>query len=278
MSANLTTLIAFIGFVILFLSIGRFAASKAKSTESDYLLGSRSFGPWMVGLSAAATANSGFIMIAAVGFGYTNGISALWMAISFFIGEIIFWTFFPDKINKSAGEHNAHTVPEFIGSVQKKRSYLPATSLAALITVIFVGAYACGQLASAAKTLDVFFGLDAKWGIIITAIIILSYCFKGGLRASIWTDFVQAIIMLITTVSAALVVLITVGGPIAGLEALAAIDPKLTDFFSMFDGFSGGVLYVVAFAFLGFGFDFSQPHLLIRLFAGKDPKNCKKCP
>ncbi|NEP34646.1 MULTISPECIES: hypothetical protein [Moorena] len=56
------TIFSFGLFIVIFLWIGALAAKSSDNTESDYLLGSRSFGKVFVGLSAGATGNSGWIM------------------------------------------------------------------------------------------------------------------------------------------------------------------------------------------------------------------------
>ena len=42
-----------------------------------------------------------------------------------------------------------------------------------------------------------FYFLDYRLGAIIGGIIVLLYCFSGGIRASIWTDAAQSFVMLI---------------------------------------------------------------------------------
>ena len=75
MNGTLELGLSFSIFLVLFLGIGAWAASRSTGTENDYLLGGRSFGKWMVGLSAGATGNTSFILIAAVGLGYTQGVA-----------------------------------------------------------------------------------------------------------------------------------------------------------------------------------------------------------
>ncbi|NET83189.1 MAG: hypothetical protein F6J94_15025 [Moorea sp. SIO1F2] len=113
------TIFSFGLFLVIFLWIGALAAKSSDNTESDYLLGSRSFGKVFVGLSAGATGNSGWIMIGTVGMAYSMGVSALLMVIAWFLGEVTFWTFFPDKINQISRKQNSQTIPEFLGRVIK---------------------------------------------------------------------------------------------------------------------------------------------------------------
>ena len=116
-------LLSFSVFVVVFLGVGAFAAKRSAPTEVDYLLGNRSFGAWFVGLSAGATGNSGFIMLGAVGMGYTMGLSGVIMALAWFLGDLVFWSFFPKSlivwlVIVTAARYQSFSVPEFrVGAV-----------------------------------------------------------------------------------------------------------------------------------------------------------------
>ncbi len=53
--------ISFMVCLLFFLGIGIASARLRKNTSDDYLLASRSVGPWVAALSAVATNNSGFM-------------------------------------------------------------------------------------------------------------------------------------------------------------------------------------------------------------------------
>ncbi len=270
------TLITFIVFVVIFLWIGALAAKASNNTEADYLVGNRSFGKVFVGLSAGATGNSGWIMVGAVGMAYTTGISSLLMVIPCFLGELVFWTFFPDKVNQLSVEQDSQTIPEFLGAtVKKPQGKRIITLIVALITVVFIGAYTSGQFAAAAKTLDVFFGVNPKIGALIAAGSILVYCVTGGLRASIWTDVVQAFVVMFVSFGMLTVAVVAGGGVSEIISKLNEIDPNLTNLTA---GFTNWTLlaYMVGFFFFGFGFDISQPQVLVRLLAGRSPEEAKQ--
>ncbi|MCW9017361.1 MAG: hypothetical protein OQJ89_10380, partial [Kangiellaceae bacterium] len=69
---------------------------------------------WLIGLSAGATANSGFIVTGAVGLGYSFGPQWLFLPISWFLGDLIFWKFFPQRINAFGRESGATTLSELL--------------------------------------------------------------------------------------------------------------------------------------------------------------------
>ena len=137
---SIITIITFAVFLAIFLWIGALATKTSNNTETDYLLGSRSFGKVFIGLSAGATGNSGWIMIGAVGLAYTTGISSLLMVLPSLLGEFVFWTCFPDKINRLSVEQGWQTVPELLGAtVKKPQGKRLITLIVALITIFFIG-------------------------------------------------------------------------------------------------------------------------------------------
>ena len=269
------SIITFAIFLVIFLGIGSIAAKRTKNSDEDYLLGSRSFGRLAVGLSAGATGNSGFIMIGGVGMAYMMGFSAIWLTIGVMLGEWTFWTFFSKRVSQFAQQKNSYTVPEMLGAtvnnpIGRKR----ITQLVALISIVLVGAYAAAQFSAAGKALNVFFDFDPATGAIIAAAAILSYCVVGGLRASIWTDLVQAGVVMAVTYGMCAWAIITIGGPGQLVSSLNAIDPALTDPFAGFTAWSLAA-YLFGFFVLGLGFDLSQPQVLVRLLAGKTPEEVR---
>ncbi len=268
-------LLSFSIFVVIFLGVGAYAAKRSAPTDVDYLLGSRSFGTWFVGLSAGATGNSGFIMLGAVGMGYTMGLSGVIMGLAWFIGDLTFWSFFPEKFNRIGRDRDCNTIPELLSSGLSGRGALAIRQIAGLLIVVLIGAYTAAQFSAAAKTLNVFFDLDMNIGIVVSALAILAYCTTGGLRASLWTDVVQAVIMLAITTGMLTVAFIAVGGFSAVVDGLNAIDPELANFTGTFTPWTL-LAFVLGYACAGFGFGISQPQVIVRLLAGRSPEEARK--
>lgn len=235
----------------------------------------RSHGKFMIALSGAASATSGFVMIGAVGAGYTMGLMAVLMPVSWFLGDFLFWTLFPHRINRSARDTNANTVPEFISHVTTGRRNHGIRKLLALICVVFVGLYAVGQFLAAGKAVNAVFDISLAPAIILSGVVILAYSAKGGLQSSIPTQFVQALIMLFTTIGMFALALWIGGGPLQIISEVRELDPNLL----AFDGGRGYLLMLVfmsGFAFTAFSFDLGQPQLLVRIMATKSPEEAAK--
>ena len=79
-------IISFTLCLTLFLGIGILSAWFKKNTPEDYLLASRSLSPWLAGLSAVATTNSGFMFTAWIGMTYSLGVSSVWFMLGLGFG------------------------------------------------------------------------------------------------------------------------------------------------------------------------------------------------
>ncbi|RME58521.1 MAG: hypothetical protein D6780_06590 [Candidatus Dadabacteria bacterium] len=262
------TFAVFLICAFIFLGVGHLAAKYSREGEEDYLLANRSLGKYFLGLSAGATANSGFIAIGGVGLAYTMGSKVFLLTLGFFLGEWAFWTFFAGKTNKIARETDSYTVPSLIGSSVKSHYAYILTSVAAVITVIFIGTYASAQFIAAGKALNSFFNLDVKSGAMLVALFIIPYCVFGGFRASVWTDIAQAAVVVFTCVVVLIGIYIEGGGFSNLLSQLNKTDPNFLSLLGSGTVWEA-VKFTAGFVVLGFAFALSNPHVLVRVLSGK---------
>ncbi|MEM8831513.1 MAG: sodium/proline symporter [Cyanobacteria bacterium P01_G01_bin.19] len=255
--------LSFIFFLIIFTVVGVYAATQKQDTTADYLLAGRNVNPWAIALSALSTGQSGFLFTGQVGYAYTQGISSIWLAIGWAIGDYLAWMLVFKRLRQVSETSDAETVPAFLA--QKQPGYRWISIVAALITIVFLSTYAAAQLLAGSKALNSLFGWNYSWGIIIGAVIVVLYCFSGGIRASIWTDSVQSIVMILalllllgTTISAG----DGVGTLYTNLEQL---DANLVTLFP--ENLAWGFIpFLVGWLVAGFGV-VGQPHILVRAMA-----------
>lgn len=258
----------------IFIFIGVLASRTSSGTEGDYLLGSRSFGKYFIGIGAGAAANSGFIMVGMVGMGYSLGVSSLLFPLGALIGDLVFWKFFPARVHSTAQKYNCYTVPELLSIKSTGNGMVSIRSIAAIIAIVFVGLFATGQLLAAGKVVAATFNLPLVASIFIATLVIVGYCAKGGLRASVWNSFIQGI-LIIFTVFGLLFVSLSVGGGFSNVvDTLHAIDPGLLQISN------GYTLWTAFFLLLGlagmaFGFDLSAPHFIVRILSGRSAEDVK---
>lgn len=250
-------LISFLIFFCLFTGVGVISALWRKNTIDDYFLAGRDVPAWLVALSFGATISSGATFIGFAGLAYNSGITAIYTVAALTIGDHIAWIIAGNKVRRRAHERQAHTYPSLIGKLGDVDQPI-VTVLAALLTVVFLGAYCAAQLVAGAKIGETLFDWDFEYFVVLGAVVLLAYCWSGGIRASIWTDAVQAALILLSLVILIVAGLYKIGG-IGGMWAqLQAIDPKLTDPFQVthLNVIAGWVAFGVA--ILG------QPQLMVR--------------
>lgn len=185
----------FIGFLLLFSLIGLASARRTTEDQADYLLAGRSVSPVLTALSAAATKYSGYIFIGLIGYIYTFGLSGIWLALGFFFGDLLAFFFVHARVRQATEATGAVTFAELIGRWHGG-DYRLLRAVIGLITLIFLATYAAAQFNAGSKSLHVLFGWHLLSGTLIGAGVVLAYCLVGGLRASIWTDAGQSVLMM----------------------------------------------------------------------------------
>ena len=142
--------IVFLGLLFFIALIGISSSRFNKPTVKNYYLADKSLSPWLSGLSAMATNNSGYMFIGLIGFTYLNGLSSIWLMIGWILGDyLITKKLFPKIITKSFTSRNV-TYASIIGSLVKNKLI---TKLIAIISFVFLLIYASAQFAASGKTL-----------------------------------------------------------------------------------------------------------------------------
>lgn len=266
-------IISFFIFLAGFLCIGLLSIRKKEDTADDYLLAGRNVSPMFVGLSAAASTASGFGFTGIIGFGYMMGLSGSWFIFGILFGSLFAFTAISRRIRTYSHRTKSVSYSEFLTSdLGKSRPYFLA--LIGVISLAALTLYAAAQLTAGSKAMHVLLGWDYSYGIIIGAVIVLLYCFAGGIRASIWTDAAQIVVMYGAMTILAIVSLNEIGGFSGLLDKLEAIDPKLVSILPVDNPF-GPLLFILGWLSLGFSF-IGFPHVMARFMALKSPKDTKR--
>ena len=266
MSSQIAIALNFLVFLLLFVGVGIYSASGQQNSTTNYLVANRDVNPWLTGLSAFATAHSGGMFISTIGWTYQVGISSVWLLVGWFLGDYLTWFFIHQPLREISESQSCETIGGFLAKGKDKA----IARVSAVITIAFLGAYAAAQLLAGSKALHAMFGWNYSLGIILGAIIVVTYCFSGGIRASIWTDAVQSILMMIAMLVLTTVALSACDG-IGGLwQQLATIDPQLVNPIPVDLKFGFG-LFLLSWLVAGVGV-VGQPHIMVRAMVINDPK------
>ncbi len=259
-------------FLLVFVAIGVLSAVRNRHTSADYLLAGHSVKPWLVALSAVATNNSGYMFIGLIGYTYTTGLSAMWLMIGWIVGDFIASLRIHKPLRKSTEKRGVLSYAGVL-SQWNGTDYRRLRIIGGIITLLFLGTYAAAQLNAGSKALHVLFGWDYSLGAIIGSVMVLLYCFAGGIRASIWTDAAQSFVMVIAMSLMCVMAVMEVGGWSEYITKLDAVSPTFLSIWP--DAPWGAALFILGWLFAGFGV-IGQPHIMVRFMSMDDPKHMNR--
>ena len=260
---------SFILFMTAFAGIGLASMLVKEDTTDDYLVAGRGMHPALAALSAVSTWNSGYMFIGFIGFTFTMGYSIVWIAFGSMAGQIVAWIWLYKFIQESANERGLRS----LSSLVSEATGSPEAKLAAILSILFLSVYPPAQLTSGGKALYVMLGWSEVIGILIGFVLVVAYCYAGGIRASIWTDAAQSSVMIIGSTLLCWVALGEIGG-FSGLHSgLEAQNANLTSIVPADLGF-GVTLWAFAF-FLGGLSVAGQPQVVTRVMTLGSDKDRK---
>jgi sodium/proline symporter len=263
----------FLACLAAFVAIGLASARKARPSKADYYLASSDVKPMMAGLSAVATNNSGYMFIGVIGFTYATGLAAIWLMVGWIVGDFLASLFVHRKLREMT---EATGQVSFAAVLAKWSGQEFATwrRIAAVISIAFLGAYASAQIAAGSKALEGVLGWTPWAGAVISAGLILAYSIFGGIRASIWTDVAQSMVMVVAMIILLAVAIAAQGGVGASLSQMQAIPGflSLSPGETLVPGPIGLGLFILGWMFAGLSV-IGQPHIMVRFMALDRPSD-----
>lgn len=198
---DIIILIVYLGFILW----RGFSYVKTHDNAEDYFLAGRSLMWPLVGLSLFASNMSSSSLVGLAGSGYKTGISVYsyeWMAV---IVLIVFAMFFLPFYLKT----KVYTMPEFL---ERRYNSKARYYFSALTIIGNIGIDTAATLYAGALVIQIIFPQVALWQSIL-ALAILSglYTIAGGLKAVVFTDAFQAIILVIGSIIITILAFIKVG-------------------------------------------------------------------
>lgn len=251
-----------IGYFVIILGIGLWTGRGDKSKNSEeFLVTGRSIGAVVGGAALAATQMSAGTFVGSMGVHWMTGVSYQWFWPGLWLGWLVSALWVAPKMQK----FRALTVPDYIG--QRYNSKL-AKGIAAVLIFVALTVSLIGQYVAGGILLQTVFGIPMLYGSIITIAITIIYTFKGGMKASAYSDFVQALIMAGCFFAAVPILVIQAGG----MEHIAAfiteLDPRLTGFYySVKDLFGFAMVFGVSMAVM--------PYELAKMYTLKSPRTVR---
>jgi SSS family solute:Na+ symporter len=161
---------------------------KRNRTSSAFTLGNRSIPGWVITMSIFATFVSSISYLALPGSAYLSNWNAFVFSLSLPIAALVATRLFV-PLYRSVNSPSAYTYLEQRfgpwARIYASSSYF-LTQLMRIGTILYL----------LALTIHAIFGWNITVVIIITGVIVLLYSSMGGIQAVVWTDAIQAIILI----------------------------------------------------------------------------------
>lgn len=240
--------------------IGIWAGRKNKDSE-DFLVAGRSIGPVVGGAAFAATQMSAGTFVGTLGVHYLTGGSFLWIWAGLWLGWLVSATLVGPKFINFKGL----TVPDYVGTRFNSKA---ARGISAILILVAYTVLLTAQYQAGGNIFQTFLGIPFIWGALITVGITLLYTMKGGMRATAYSDFVQAVIMAGCFFAVLPMLFQQAGGSDFVGKFLTELNPNIT-------GWHFGAKDLLGFG-ASFGFSMAAaPYELARMYTLRDKKTVK---
>lgn len=192
MAIHWIDLMIFVIYLVGVLGIGFYFLNKNKSKD-DYYVGGRSMSSVHVGLSVVATDVGGGFSIGLGGLGFIMGLSGSWMLFTGLLGAWISAVLLIPRVYPVAKRKSFLTFPQALNHFYNGN----VAYIAGIIALIGYIGFTSSQILAGAKLASATFpSLSIDHAILAMGIIAVVYTVVGGIKAVIYTDTVQWILLM----------------------------------------------------------------------------------
>ncbi|OCS85451.1 sodium/pantothenate symporter [Caryophanon tenue] len=257
-------------FLVIIFGIGIWTNMRVRQSDSflsDYFLGGREMGGFLLAMTMMATYGSASSFIGGPGVAYNTGLGWVLLAMAQLPAGYFVLMILGKKFAIISRKYEAITLIDFLKARYQSNAIV---LLSAVAIIIFLFAAMTAQWVGGARLIESLTGLNYRGALIIFAVAVLVYVIIGGFAAVALTDALQGTVMVIGTIVLLVAVVIEGGGVSAIFADLVAEDPN---FISPY-GVDGNLtpLYVSTFWILiGIGV-IGLPQIAVRAMSYKDAK------
>ncbi|MCV6628702.1 MAG: sodium/solute symporter, partial [Flavobacteriaceae bacterium] len=171
----------------------------------DYFLAGKSLPWWAIGGSLIASNISAEQFIGMSGSGYVVGMAIASYELMAAVTLIIVAKYFLPIFLK----HGIYTMPQFL---EKRFDKRVRSGLAVFWVLLFVFVNITSVLYLGGLALENIMGISMWYGIVGLALFAATFSIFGGLKAVVWTDVIQVVVLILGGLMASYLVLQAIGG------------------------------------------------------------------
>lgn len=258
-----------LAYLVLIAGLSVFAMRKQRQGNflTEYFLGSRSMGGFVLAMTITTTYISASSFIGGPGAAYKYGLGWVLLAMIQVPAVWLSLGVLGKKFAILARRYNAVTLNDMLYA--RYRSTLLIWLASVSLLVAFIGAMTV-QFIGGARLLETAAGIPYDTGLLIFGGTIALYTAFGGFRASVLNDAMQGLVMLVGTFLLLFAVIHQAGGLGTAVDKLRAIDPQLVTPEGVGNvinpTFLSSFAVLVCFGVIGL------PHTAVRCISYKDSK------
>jgi len=225
-------------------------------TSGDYFAGGRKFGKWLMVMHALGTGTHADDPVGVAGASYKWGISGIWYTYAYLFATPFYWIIAP-FFRRS----RYITTADFF-----EARFGPGLGLLYAIVGVLIFSINSGILLKGTGTIaeSVTQGRIPEWAAILAmTVVFVGYGFAGGLVATVVTESVQGVLIVVMSLLLVPFGLAAVGG-FSGLHALVSADK-----FSLHAPAEITILWIVVASFMSLIHIVSHPHIMEVCSTGK---------
>ncbi len=265
---NITAIVMFFIFVAATLGITYWAA-KQNRTASDFYTAGGGISGFKNGLAIAGDFMSAASFLGISAMVFTNGYDGLLYSTGFLVGWPIVLFLIAERL-RNLGKFTFADVTSY------RFAQTPVRIFAASGTMIVVLLYLIAQMVGAGKLIQLLFGMDYTWAVLIVGVLMMAYVLFGGMLATTWVQIIKAVLLLSGASFMAFMVLNAVGfSPETMFAKAVDIHEKGTAIMAPGSLASNPIDAVSLGLALMFG-TAGLPHILMRFFTVPDAGEARK--
>ena len=259
--------------IILSITFGFAILGRKHTPKNEAVLSDHRLNKWLVGLSAGATANSGFVVTGAVGLGYLYGYKWLLLPLGWFLGDLLFWKYFPGRLNAIGHRIKATSISDVLVNGLDEKYEFRLRAISTLLIIVCLCGYTTAQWLAGQKILAGAFKVSENSAVTVFALLVIAYSSIGGFKGSVYADTFQATIRIFGSTLALVTVAAIASEDLALFTAnlhRGDVDPN---FLSPLGDLSlmAALAFVCGYVFTSLGFGLGQPQITTRYLAGVSP-------
>lgn len=259
-------------FAILLL-IGALATRRIHNL-TDYYVGGKRLGYWVVAFSARASGESAWLYLGLTGLGAMVGMRAMWVVVGECLGVTIAWFFLAAPFKRATDKYGSITVPDYLVSRfatpgQSPRLALVLRLTAALALSLFVTIYVSAQIDATGTAFENFLGWNYFAGAMFGFLIVVIYTLAGGFVAVAWSDLFQGLLMLIGLVMLPVAAFMMMSGTTSVWSQIETMQSGLTSLWGPGGASVENTFVIVGYLAIGLGF-LGSPQVFVRFMSIRD--------